>query len=57
MKTLREIVEHQAPDVCQWFALCENKATTSQAHPVLGSVPICERCAAKLANMENGNHE
>lgn len=33
------------PTTCQWFALCDNVATTTQAHPILGEVPICARCA------------
>jgi hypothetical protein len=35
-------------DACQWFALCDNIATGTLAHPVLGPVPICDRCAAKV---------
>jgi hypothetical protein len=33
--------------VCQWFALCPNDATHTLAHPILGDVPICDRCQAK----------
>lgn len=33
---------------CEWFLLCENEATTTEPHPILGDVPICERCAAKV---------
>lgn len=33
---------------CQWFALCPNKATGTIRHPILGDVPICDRCR-KLA--------
>lgn len=33
---------------CQWFAHCENEATTTKSHPVLGAVPACDRCAAKI---------
>lgn len=35
------------PGRCRWFLLCENEATTTVAHPVLGSVPCCGRCAAR----------
>lgn len=37
-----------ADDTCGWFALCNNEATTSREHPVIGSVPICEQCNAKV---------
>lgn len=30
---------------CRWFAACENPATHEREHPVLGRVPICDRCA------------
>lgn len=33
---------------CQWFLLCKNTATTTEPHPILGEVPICARCAAKV---------
>lgn len=33
---------------CAWFLLCENDATTARDHPVLGSVPICDRCNTKV---------
>lgn len=32
---------------CQWFALCDNPATQLQHHPILGDVPICDRCKDK----------
>jgi hypothetical protein len=32
---------------CQWFLLCTNPATTILSHPILGDVPICERCKAR----------
>lgn len=38
-----------APTVCAWFALCTNAATGTEPHPILGDVPICDRCAAKVA--------
>ena len=33
---------------CMWFALCTNDATTTRPHPILGNVPICDRCDAKV---------
>lgn len=33
--------------VCEWFAMCLNPATTTQPHPALGPVPICDRCKAE----------
>lgn len=29
---------------CQWVLMCENDATGTQSHPILGDVPICDRC-------------
>lgn len=34
---------------CAWFAGCGRPATGSTSHPVLGSVPTCDRCAAFVA--------
>jgi len=42
-----EVIEQ----LCEWFALCDNIATATEPHPVIGSVPICDRCAAKLEAM------
>lgn len=39
---------------CQWFTLCENDATTTEPHPVLGDVPICQRCQDTVRNIEKG---
>jgi|tagenome__1003787_1003787.scaffolds.fasta_scaffold17004647_2 hypothetical protein len=33
---------------CCYFALCENEATTTRTNPILGEVPTCERCDAKI---------
>jgi hypothetical protein len=32
---------------CEWYALCTNKADGTVAHPVIGAVPCCQRCADK----------
>jgi hypothetical protein len=36
---------------CKWFSLCDNEAITELPHPVLGLVPICDRCLAKTMSM------
>lgn len=41
------IIAAQTTDTCRWFALCENEATGTLPHPVLGDVPVCDRCRAK----------
>lgn len=33
--------------VCQWYALCTNRAEGVLPHKILGDVPTCSRCAAK----------
>lgn len=40
--------------LCQWFALCIRAATTTREHPVLGAVPICSECDAKIRRLEEG---
>jgi hypothetical protein len=37
--------------LCEWFALCDHPATSLRAHPILGDVPICDRCTDKLAKI------
>lgn len=34
--------------VCQWWALCDHPATGAMPHPVIGNVPICDRCRKKV---------
>lgn len=36
---------------CQWYAMCANDATTTERHPILGDVPICQRCKDKNARL------
>lgn len=37
------------PQLCEWYALCMNPAVGTTPHPILGNVPICQRCADKHA--------
>ncbi len=37
---------------CEWFALCTNEATGMYEHPILGAVPICQRCADKVDKLK-----
>jgi hypothetical protein len=36
---------------CAWFARCENEATTTRSHPILGEAPICGRCDARVEEL------
>lgn len=42
------------PQVCTWFAMCMNVATATRSHPVLGEVPISERCDRKVNAIDAG---
>lgn len=46
-------IEAAAEEVgeCEWFALCENGATLTRSHPILGDVPICGRCDSKIERL------
>lgn len=35
-------------ETCRWFALCANPAIGKVAHPYIGEVPVCRRCADKM---------
>lgn len=32
---------------CEWYALCDREAIGTTKHPIIGDVPICQRCADK----------
>lgn len=36
---------------CQWWALCGREAEFRMPHPVLGEVPICGSCKAKVERL------
>lgn len=38
--------------VCRWFALCDHQATSTMPHPILGAVPICDRCRKNVEAMQ-----
>lgn len=37
---------------CRWFLKCEEVAVTTRSHPILGQVPICQRCNDKMGRIE-----
>lgn len=39
------------PSPCKWFALCDRAAVMTLRHPILGQVPVCQRCADKDASL------
>ena len=49
---LDRAVEAKPDNACRWFLLCDNPAVTTEPHPVLGDVPICQRCADKLKRLK-----
>jgi hypothetical protein len=45
---LQRAVARKKPEACKWFLRCDNPATETKPHPILGDVPICRRCAEKM---------
>jgi len=39
------------PGPCKWFALCDRAAVMTLRHPILGQVPVCQRCADTDASL------
>jgi len=46
--TTQENTHMSFTPTCAWFALCDRPADGLRSHPVLGSVPICDRCAVRV---------
>lgn len=46
----RELARQAVRDagLCEWFAMCTNDATGTIPHPILGDVPICDRCRGRV---------
>jgi hypothetical protein len=34
--------------LCEWFALCARQADGYAVHPIIGAVPICQRCGDRM---------
>lgn len=41
----------ERPVACAWFAKCDHPANGLRDHPVLGQVPICQRCDDRVERM------
>jgi hypothetical protein len=39
------------PAPCRWFLRCDRPAASTLPHPVLGAVPVCAVCLAKVARL------
>ncbi len=40
------------PVLCRWYFMCTNDATGVRWHSILGDVPICDRCEARVKRLE-----
>lgn len=51
-EAIRKAREAHEPSPCRWWVNCTSPATTTHSHPILGDVPICDRCDAKVRALE-----
>ena len=54
---VQKLRDRSKSDVCRWFLKCDNPAVTTRPHPIIGDVPICQRCADKMTAIENATKE
>lgn len=33
---------------CEWMVLCFNPTANAANHPIIGLVPVCDRCATRF---------
>lgn len=45
-REVAEAIVERGHVYCMWFATCQNAATHTRAHPILGDVAVCDRCDA-----------
>ncbi len=38
----RDLMHEEETTLCAWFAMCYQTATTTQSHPILGEVRVCQ---------------
>jgi hypothetical protein len=44
-------------EICRYFALCDHWAVGTVKNPVLGEVPVCQRCLDKMNRIGPGELE
>ena len=48
---MSDVKELEQTVTCEWWLLCANDANQAMHHPVLGYVPICDRCLEKVETL------
>ena len=56
-KPKKKITRADVTPDCEAYRNCRNLAESLTYHPVLGLVPICQRCAAKLGYDDLAEHK